>query len=119
METEREVSMAIKNNVGGRTLKEDSTLATRIPWMIFAPFEFAVTVLVGIVLYVAGALYFAACVFLAALRGLFNRASVLFVQRFRKGRIFSSGGKTGALSLSEIVARRAGDARTRSHSWLN
>jgi hypothetical protein len=93
----------------------------RLLWRIFAPFEFAVTVGVGVVLYLFGALYFAACIFETAVGGLFKRASALFVQRFRTGRVFASAnGKMEAPpSLSEIVARQGGPAQRRSTSWVN
>ena len=66
-------------------------LATRLPWMIFAPVEFAVTVLVGVFLYLGAALYFAAYTYVTALGGLFDRAVALARHRFRVGPIFSGG----------------------------
>ena len=97
-------------------------LVERLLWRIFAPFEFTVTVGVGVMLYLFGALYFAGCIFVTALGGLFRRAIALLGQRFRKGRVYATAatGKMGAPpSLSEIVARRAKSGRSRSHSWLN
>jgi hypothetical protein len=97
-------------------------LIERLFWRIFAPFEFTLTVGVGMVLYLFGALYFACCIFVTALGGLFRRASALLGQRFGKGRVYAAAatGKMGAPpSLSEIIARRAGVTRQRSNSWLN
>jgi hypothetical protein len=64
--------------------------------MVFGLFEFVVTVLVGLLLYLGGALYFAACVYMAALSGLFERASALAVQRFRVGELLSSKNERNA-----------------------
>jgi hypothetical protein len=55
----------------------------------------------------------------AALSGLFERASALALQRCRVGRVFSSKGeKKTAPMLSEIAARRAG-GQGHIRSWLN
>jgi hypothetical protein len=106
--------------VSGRAREKGIKLSARLPWMVFAPFEFIVTVLMGVLLYLVGALYFAACVFLAALSGLFKRACALAVQRFRTGRVFArKNGAMGAPLLSEIVARRAESGQRRPTSWLN
>jgi len=94
-------------------------LAERIGWGFFAPLEFCVTVLIGMLLYLGGALYFAAAIYLKALCGLLRRARALAVQRFRAGRVCADG-KMAALSLSEIAAaRRTGEQRRHAASWLN
>jgi len=107
--------------VSRRTRAERCGMGERIVWRFFAPFEFAVTVIVGVLLYVGGALYFAAYIYLTAVSGLFKRASALVVQRFRVGRVFDSGKSGAPSSLSEIVAaRRAEQGHAgRSGSWLN
>ena len=102
-----------------RTSKGNSATATRFLWMVFAPFEFMVTVLVGVLLYLGGALYFAACVFLKELGGLFERAVVLAAHRFRVGPILSATNeKRTAAPLSEAAARGP-VGRGGFHSWLN
>ncbi len=83
--------------------------------VVFAPFEFVVTILVGVFLYLACAVF----IYLNALRGLFERAVTLIVLRFRVGRVFSSADeKREAPPLSEIAAHRA-DGEERFRSWLN
>ena len=92
--------------------------AERIAWMIFAPLEFAVTVLLGVLLYLGGALYFAGCIYMTGLSGLVKRASVLIAARFRVGRVCAfANGKMAVPSLSEIASARGGQIRSRS--WLN
>jgi hypothetical protein len=49
-----------------------------VAWKFFASFEFAATVVVGALLYLAGAVFFAARVYLTALAGLFGRAVILW-----------------------------------------
>jgi hypothetical protein len=89
-------------------------MATRFLWMVFAPFEFVVTVLVGLLLYLGVALYFAACLFLKEWGGLFERAVVLAAHRFRVG----PNERVGAPSLSKESARvPVGSGRL--SSWLN
>ena len=90
------------------------------PYLVFAPFEFTVTVLVAVLLYLGGALYFAGCIYVTAVGGLFKRAASLFTTRFRIGRVSSvADGEMARLSLAEIAAARHGQDRSSSHSWLN
>ncbi len=94
-------------------------MATRLLWMVVAPFEFAATVLVGVLLYFGGTLYFAACIYFRELSGLFERAAALAVQRFRVGRVFSStNGKKTTPPVSEVLPRGP-VGLGRFHSWLN
>ncbi len=102
-----------------RTCEGETGIAARIPWMIFAPFEFAVTIIVGVLLYLFVASYFAACLFVTATSDLFDRACALIVLRFRVGRVVTStNGRKEAPPLSEIAAHRA-DGEERFRSWLN
>ncbi len=106
--------------LSGRASKGNSAIATHLFWTAFAAFEFVVTVFLGMLLYLGGALYFAARVYVLALGGLVKRASALAVHRFRDGRVFASasGGKTTP-AFSEIAARHVQAGQRRSRSWLN
>ena len=89
------------------------TFVERFLWMIWAPFEFAATVLIGIPLY----LVWVVLIYLKGLRGLFTRGAALFVLRFRVGRVRDSLCARGAAAAS-------GDGRpqfphTPRPSWLN
>jgi hypothetical protein len=101
-----------------RTSKGNAAMATRFLWRVFAPFEFVVTVLVGLLLYLGGALCFAACVFLKEWGGLFERAVVLAAHRFRGPILNSANERVGAPSLPTKSARvPVGSGRL--SSWLN
>jgi hypothetical protein len=93
-------------------VQRDTLSMARVAWMIFAPFEFAVMVLGGVLLYLPWAVF----IYLDALRGLFERAVTLIVLRFRVGRI-SSVTRTAA-PLSEAPARGPA-GRRHFRSWLN
>jgi hypothetical protein len=89
-------------------------LAERLLWMVFAPFEFIVMILGGVLLF----LFWAVLLYLKALRGLFDRAVTLIVHRFRVGRISSSLDEKRAVPpVSETLARGP-QLRARA-SWLN
>lgn len=93
----------------------NSAYGARLAWMIFAPFEFIVTLLGGVLLF----LFLAAFLYLKALRGLFERAVILIVHRFRVGRFSSSLDEKRAVPpVSETLARSP-ERRAGSCSWLN
>jgi hypothetical protein len=102
--------------VSERTEKGDSRIATRLVWMVFAPCEFAVTILIGVPLYLGWTIL----IYLDGLRSLFEHAATLFMRRVRMGRVFSSTDEKKAAppSLSEIAAHRGGE-RQRYRFWLN
>jgi len=96
--------------------KRDPGMAMRTLWAVFAPFEFIVTVLAGVLLF----LLQAALIYFDALRGMLGRAFALLVWRFRVGPISSSasGGKTSP-PFSEVASRRESVGRRQVGSWLN
>jgi hypothetical protein len=99
-----------------RTSKAGSWAVTRLPWMLFGLIEFAITIIVGLPLYLAlaGVIYF------RSLRGLFERAITVIALRFRVGRIRSSIDGLGTASpLSPRALARDPAQRGRLHSWLN
>jgi hypothetical protein len=101
--------------VSERTEKGDSRIATRLVWMVFAPCEFAVTILIGVFLFLAWAVF----IYLHALHGLFDRAVAVAVRRFRVGPISNSGNESKAAPpLSEALARDSA-GQVRFPSWLN
>jgi hypothetical protein len=90
-------------------------MLARCAWMVFAPFEFIVTVLVGAILYLG----WAAFIYLKALRDLFGRAVALIMLRFRVGGVFGRAGeKSSEPPISGGFARDLGE-RGRLDSWLN
>jgi hypothetical protein len=90
-------------------------MATRLLWMVFAPFEFLLMIIGGAFLY----LIWAALIYLDALRGLFERAIALAVLRFRAGRISSlTNGRNTTSPLPEASAHGPVE-RGSFHSWLN
>ncbi len=106
--------------VSERASKENIATATRLFWVVFALVEFTVTVLVGALLYLGGALWFAATVYVLALREMVKRASALAMHRFRAGSVFASAnGEKTTPAFSEIAARHAQAGRHRPRSWLN
>jgi hypothetical protein len=89
-------------------------MATRCLWAAFAPFEFAVMILIGVPLY----LVWSVLLYLDALRSLFQRAVTLLMLRFRVGSVRNSANKFSAASpLSDAAAR--GPGREGFRSWLN
>jgi len=79
------------------------------------------TVLVGMFLYLGGALYFAASVYLKAVGDLFERAVALARHRFRVGPAFSGGyvKEMGAAPSLHEASSLGPVGRGRFHSWLN
>jgi hypothetical protein len=103
--------------VSERTCEREVGLAERFLWMLFAPFEFIITILVGVPLFLCQA----ALIYLRALRSLFVRAAIVFILRFRTGRIFRPADKeahTPPTMVSESIARGP-FGLGRFNSWLN
>jgi len=106
--------------VSERASKENTATAMRLFWVVFALVEFTVTVLVGALLYLGGALWFAARVYVLALGELIKRASALAMHRFRAGSVFASANREKTSpAFSEIAARYAQAGQHRSRSRLN
>jgi len=99
--------------------EERAPLAVRLFWMVLAPIEFVGTVLIGALLYLGGALYFAANVYLKTVSGLFERAVALAVHRFRIGPIFSSAEERDVAPTHSETSVLDPVGRGRFHSWLN
>src|SRR6266850_1428140 len=91
--------------------------APRIPWMLCAPFEFAAIVLMGGLLYAGGALYFAACIWLKTVSGLFGRAVALAAHRFRVGPGSREERNTPTPHLFAEESALGPVGRGRFHSW--
>ncbi len=90
--------------------------------LLFASFEFAVTVLFGAILYLWCAVYFAVCVYLNEVRGLFARAAVTWRLRaqFKPARRGAEHAGTDRNRSSERLEPQCGPVgRGRFESWLN
>lgn len=101
--------------MSGRARKGDSGIATRLLWMIFSPFEFAVSILVGVPLFLGWAII----IYLKACGGLFERAVNLLVWRFRIGPISSSRNERKTAPPLATISTRDQVGRENFASWLN
>ena len=81
--------------------------------MFFASFELAATILIVAPLYLCGALYFAACIFLGQLRGLFERAIAIWCVRVAPTSQSVNANETSPTATCGPVGRG------RFESWLN
>ena len=86
----------------------------RFMWMLWAPFEFAITIIIGVPLYFAWAVF----VYLRGLRGLFARSATLLALRFRVGRVCDSLSARGEMVAASEV-RRPQLTHAPRPLWLN
>lgn len=91
--------------------------ATRLLWMVFAPFEFVVTIAVAVLLYLGVAIL----LYLGALWSSLKRAVTLAVHRFRVGPILSSADESTTATMPPLfeAPTRGPAGRGRFHSSLN
>ncbi len=90
--------------------------------VIFASFEFAVTVLFGAILYLWCVLYFAVCMYLNELRALFAGAVATWSVRIQAARVDGSATEKPGVeqgSSSRDLPRCGPVGRGRFESWLN
>lgn len=98
--------------------KQKDSGIRRVSWTFLACFEFAATILIGVLLYLCGAIYCAARVFLNESRGLFVRGGHLW--RIRVGLASPSVKAEQPSPTPPTEPATCGPVgRGRFESWLN